>query len=1003
MLLLAVGLGLASLVVGRATGATPEWLVRAWQTDEGLPDNNVTGVEQDADGFLWVATLGGLMRFDGTRFEDYSIVHLPKVPNPNVRRMHLDRQNRLWLSLDRVVLIRADARVAKVFTAADGLSEGRVFCIAEDAQGDVWMVMGNAVLRFSGDRVERLDVEWGLPEGGNPWLTADAAGTIWLARGNQLGVLREGRWQRHLTLDGGPLRFVAARGGGWWLCAGERVYRYRAGESPQPVGRLPERAIVRVLLEDQQQRLWVGTAAHGVLLRREEAFEAIPVSHPEILDLHEDREGNLWAGTAGGGLNLLRSQAMTLLNTKAGLPFDSIRSGCEDAAGAIWLVFQDDSLARGRDGRWETLTPNSGWPGGSPNCVTAARGGGVWIGTRTRGLQRWKDGQVREWGRREGLSGVNVPAMLETADGRLWFATEQPSRLHLLSDEGIRSFATPAGTRTLRALAETTDGTLWAGSSDGQLLRLQNDAVVTEPALQADGSRSIRCLYASADGGLWIGFAGWGVGHWRPGGYVRVSSAQGLFDDYVSQMLEDTQGGFWITGNHGLYRVAYRDLLEVVTDRRERVRSIAYGRSEGLPSVQSVCENTPTCWRGRDGRLWFATRKGALVVMPERIAENPTPPPVRLTGLRVDDRLLARAESHRPLRPPAPAIRADLKDAQLNLELPPDHEKLEFEFAGLSFASPENVHFRYRLRGFDQKWVEAGAVRNARYPRLPAGAYRFEVTACNETGVWNSQPAFVAFGVQPFFWQTWWFRAGVGLSFTGCVVGLVRFFSFRRLRLEVGRLERQAELQRERTRIARDMHDEVGTKLSRLSLLSEITRQQPELPPAAQSEVAEISDTAREAIRSFEEIVWAVNPKNDSLAQLVHYLCRFAEDFFEGSGTQCVFDLPDEIPALALSTETRHHVFLATKEALNNVLKHARARTVAVRLRVNAGGFELRIEDDGIGFDPAAGPARTGGGNGLGNMRERMRLAHGEIELRSAPGQGTGLRFVVPVTATLPA
>ena len=433
--------------------------------------------------------------------------------------------------------------------------------------------------------------------------------------------------------------------------------------------------------------------------------------------------------------------------------------------------------------------------------------------------------------------------------------------------------------------------------------------------------------------------------------------------------------------------------MAVAEGRSGHLRSIAYGRGEGLPSVQPVFENSPTAWRSDDGQLWFSTRNGLLTVQPDKIRDNPVAPHVLLTDVKVDDHLVALQDLQSPLRAPSGSLLADLRTSGMSLELPPQHGKIEFAFTALSFNSPENVHFRHRLKGFDEEWIEAGTQRNAKYPRLPAGRYEFEVTACNEAGVWNQTGFRLPFVVRPFFWQTWWFRLGVLAAFTASLVALVRYFSFRRLRRQLVQLERQAELQRERTRIARDMHDEVGTKLSRLSLLSEMTSQQPQLPPAAQEEVAEISETAREAIRSFEEIVWAVNPKNDSLADLVHYLCRFAEDFFEGGATQCVFDLPEEIPAIRLSTETRHHVFLAAKEALNNALKHARAGTVTVRLQLGAGEFEIQIEDDGVGFDPAAAPSRAGGGNGLGNMRERMRLAKGQIELRSTPGKGTLVSF----------
>jgi len=261
--------------------------------------------------------------------------------------------------------------------------------------------------------------------------------------------------------------------------------------------------------------------------------------------------------------------------------------------------------------------------------------------------------------------------------------------------------------------------------------------------------------------------------------------------------------------------------------------------------------------------------------------------------------------------------------------------------------------------------------------------------------VWNEQGFHLSFVVQPFFWQTWWFRLGVVGAFTAGVIGAVRYFSFRRLRLKLARLEQAEALHRERARIARDMHDEVGTKLSRLSLLSEMVSHQPEMSEPARAEVGEISETARETIRSFEEIVWAVNPKNDSLPHLVNYLCRFAEDFFEGSPTQCVFDLPDQIPDLQLPTDSRHHVFMAAKEAMNNVLKHAAAKLLCVRVGLTGDGFEIELADDGRGFAQGEPQARPGSGNGLVNMRERMNAVGGELVLQSCPGAGTRVKFLV--------
>jgi len=597
------------------------------------------------------------------------------------------------------------------------------------------------------------------------------------------------------------------------------------------------------------------------------------------------------------------------------------------------------------------------------------------------------------WGRAQGLAGNYVRSLLMAANGDLWVATGSPNRLHRLRAGGLQPLEMSGELRSIRAMAQTTDGIIWAGSSDGQLLRVNPEALTVESIVPDDRPLSIRFLHATPDGSLWIGYAGWGVGRWKDGRHVRVTAAQGLYDDYVSQILADDRGELWMNGNHGLFTVQLQDLVVVAEGRTDRVRCIVYGRGEGLPSLQARCDYFPSAWRMQDGTLFYSLRNGLAVAQPHKMSDNPEPPPVVLERVALDNRTVARYDHLFPLLPSGEPRTGGVQSVTAPLRLPPRHQRLEFQFAALSYSSPENVQFRYQLKNFDQGWSESGPTRSVRYPRLAAGDYEFQVQACNEAGVWNEAGFRLKLVVTPFFWQTWWFRLGVLAGFTAGVVGLVRYFSFRRLQRELARLEQQAALHRERTRIARDMHDEVGSKLSRLSLLSDMASHQPEMPAAARGEVAEISETARDTIRSFEEIVWAVNPKNDSLANLIQYLCRFAEDFFEGSPTQCVFDVPDEIPAREVPTELRHHVFLAAKEALHNVFKHAQARHVCVRLTVAADGFEILVEDDGCGLGAETGPTRPGSGNGLENMRERMKAVGGEWAIQPGSGGGTRVTF----------
>ncbi len=976
--------------------ASPSWLMRPWRTEEGLPDNNITGVAQTADGYLWVATLGGLMRFDGAHFEEFSTTHFPRVPNRNVRKMYLDRRAQLWLSLDRGALIRVGETAARVFDTADDFPSSRVTVVAEDDGDGVWFVAGNEVCRIRGEKVDRFGVEEGLPSGPTPWLATDGLRQLWFARGSQMGVFRGGRFETVLTLDSNPVRFVAARAGGLWICTATRVLKFTEGSEPQEIVRLPGRVTVRVMLEDRTGALWIGTGADGLLRLRDKTLERVTVSHPEVASLTEDREGNLWVGTTGGGLNRLRPRAVDVITTKAGLPFESVRSVCQDTEGWMWVALQNGSLARGRSNLWIDVTRAEGWSSGNATCVMPARDGGVWIGTHGQGLRRLQAGKLMEWGLREGLGSQNVRSLLATTNGDLWIGTEAPSHLQLFKNGEFHEFKIPADVRSIRALVEGADGSIWAGTSDGYVLRVDGTNVVYEVGAQdKDEGRafSVRCLQATEDGSLWIGYAGWGVARWHNGRYARVSVAQGLQDDYVSQILADGRGGLWLTGNRGLFQVRLEELVAVAEGRSGHLRSIAYGSGAGLQSVQPVFENSPTAWRGGDGQLWFSTRNGLLTVQPGKIRDNPVAPPVLLTEVKVDDHSVALTDSQSPLRAPGVSKLPDLRTPDIGLQLLPGHNKVEFAFTALSFSSPENVHFRYRLKGFDTKWIEPGAQRNAIYPRLPAASYEFEVTACNDAGVWSEKGFHLPFVVQPFFWKTWWFQSGVLVAFMAAVIGLVRYFSFRRLRLKLLRLEQEEALHRERARIARDMHDEVGTKLSRLSLLSEMASHRPEMPESARVEAAEISETARDTIRSFEEIVWAVNPKNDSLPHLMNYLCRFAEDFFEGSATQCVFDLPDNIPAIELPTDARHHVFLAAKEAMNNALKHAGARQVRVRLTLARDGFEIGIEDDGRGFGDGSTKPRPGTGNGLDNMRERMKSVGGELVLETRPGTGTSVTF----------
>ena len=327
------------------------------------------------------------------------------------------------------------------------------------------------------------------------------------------------------------------------------------------------------------------------------------------------------------------------------------------------------------------------------------------------------------------------------------------------------------------------------------------------------------------------------------------------------------------------------------------------------------------------------------------------------------------------------------------LRLPAGLRALEFQFAALSFEAPEKIRFRHKLERLDADWSETGPERRVKYGRLPSGSYRFYVTACNAEGVWNKTGTSLAFIIPTPLWRAPWALGLYGLGAAGGVAGAVRVVSHRRLRKRLARLEQQQATERERVRIAQDMHDEIGSKLTKISFLSERAKNDLKEPGALADKIDSIADTSRELLQALDEIVWVVNPRNDSLEELGGYRSQYAREYFQNTAVECDVSLQGELPHLTMPAEMRHTLFLAFEEALNNVLKHSGARQVRVEFRVQEERLHINVSDNGRGFEAPPDQAAPAGarleGNGLLNMRQRLRDVGGQCTIESQIGQGT--------------
>jgi signal transduction histidine kinase len=719
----------------------------------------------------------------------------------------------------------------------------------------------------------------------------------------------------------------------------------------------------------------------------------------------QDAEGNVWVGTAGGGLTRLKPRKIQTLSTRDGLSHNAITALAEDAQGALWIGTDGGGLNCWKDGKAEPCTPSYVLDNQTISSLAWRDDGALWLGTSGGGAFRLPmdksgseaggGGQLEHFGEVQGLPGRLVSALCPDKTGRLWLGTLDGGPVCLT---GGKTAGRPPELEALSgqpvtAILEDTEGALWFGTNGQGASRLEtstNRLTRWGGPFQGLASSFIRTLRLDSRGAVWAGTNG-GLTRWRSGRIFNFTPRHGLTNAVVSQILDGGDGHLWLGTNAGVMRIPFDSLDAVEDGRAGELEVLTLGTNDGLPSLECTGGCQPAGARLSDGRLCFGTVAGLAVIRPDDFAPGKTAPPVVIESCTVGAG--------------APVMNAGTGGP--GLKAPPNTERLGFEFTALCPGSPDRVRFRYRLAGLEKSWVEAdaGAGRTAVYTHPEPGDYVFEVLASAGGGPWSPVPARLAVTVLAPWWRQPWAMGTGGLLAVGMVAGLARTVTRRRLQRRVRELERQFALERERSRIARDIHDDLGASLTRISLLSAVGRERCQDPDRARDQFAAIDRTSGELVQAMDAIVWAVNPAQDTLESLARYLVRFAGDLFAQSGVRLRLEVPTDLPRAVLPSEIRHNLFLATKEALNNALNHSKATEVRLSLRAESGGgtpdpitgiLTVSVEDNGCGFIVGEGD-KTTGGNGLGNMRHRLMEGGGTCGVSSSPGRGTRIIFTLPV------
>ena len=760
--------------------SSPEarYLIDAWNADNGLPQNSVLSIRQSEDGYLWIATLGGLARFDGVNF---TTLNLRTLPGPGVGQVTtvapLER-NRLLLGTDHgEILILKDGRVTSLDTqrALGGAGVRRVF---GDPSVEVWITTQEGAWRLAKGDVS----EASLPQeaGGEKAVRVfeGLPGRVWLvSAGNRLACREDGR--SVLTLAAPPswperqVTWVWEESAGRvWVGTESRglfVIENGTWSRFMPDTVLDAQAVVKTV-RDGNGVLWIGTVNEGLFAVAGDRildFSVFDVlAGEQVADLFDDREGSVWVGLSRGGLVRIKQRTVRSYSTEDGLAHNTVYSVSPAPDGGVWIATARRGVSYWKDGVFTNYTGRRGFPEAT-FVVHAEPEGRLWIGTRSQGLFAAEGKAVRFYGPEAGLPHLSVHALFRDRRGRIWVGTEAGA---CVIENGVLSVPAEAAALSGRAVIsflEDRQGILWAGTDGQGLFSIREGQVAAYGAAEGLASGIIRAIYEDRNGSLWLGTYGGGLVRLKNGVFRAVTAAQGLFDNIVHTVVEDGRGRLWMTCNRGIFR-AERQALDACADGLlDRVSCVSYGRREGMKSEECNGGSQPSGALMPDGTLIVPTFKGIAVLNTARLKDNPLPPPVLIESLTADGREV----------PPGTGI-----------VLPAGTQRLEIRFTGLSFVTPEKVLFRYRLEGFDDGWLGPVRERTVSYTSIPPGQYTFRLTARNSDGVWNEEGASLPVKVKPLLHQRTWFYPAAFLTVLvlggAAYLGRVRTLRRRELRLE---------------------------------------------------------------------------------------------------------------------------------------------------------------------------------------------------------------------------
>jgi ligand-binding sensor domain-containing protein/signal transduction histidine kinase len=962
--------------------AISEYIRDRWDAGAGFPGGPVNAFAQTPDGYLWIATEKGLVRFDGLNFVLIEHSESSTVPFGPVLGLAVDANGRLWIRLQGPTLMVRDRSGAfRSVTPDSSQAESDITAMCTGKNGELLITgltkgifrdrNGKFVTSATSDELPRLVISMIELADGEDWLGTREQG-LYSLNGQRVsrfvGELPDKKVNALLSLNGRDLWIGTDKGLVRWDGRGlSRVYTSETLQNAEIV----------TLARDRELNVWVGTS-NGLARVSNDGVTSVDSSQggsaEPVTALFEDREGSLWVGRADG-IERLRDSVFMTYYASVGVPSRNNGPLFVDSEGRTWFGPSEGGLYWRKQGHLGRITAAA-----MQNDIVYSidgRRGELWIGRRG-GLTHMQESGAsfiaKTYTAADGLAQNRVYAVHRSSDGTVWAGTLSAG-LSRFKDGSFTTYTVANGlvSNSISSIAESSDGTMWFGTPNG-LNELSEGHLRAYTSKDGLPPGNVNCLLPDANGVLWIGTDN-GLA------FLRSGTVHALSDDVPDPMreeifaiAEDKAGALWMATAKHIVRVDRDKLLRQAvasSDIRE------YGLGDGLLSTQGVRRHKSIAV-DPNGGIWISTNRGLSFVSPTSMKFDSAPPLVHVDGISVDGRLIHLGEQIR-VRPP--------------------HQKITLSYSGLSLSFPTRVRFMYRLDGFDQSWTEPTSAREATYTNLESGQYRFHLMASNSDGVWNSTEAILPFEVEPVLWKTWWFRVSSVIAFLVLLLALYRLRLSQVARRFNIRLEERVG---ERTRIARDLHDTLLQSFHGLLLrFQAATNLLPEHPAAARKTLESAIDQAAQAITEGRDAVQGLRSSTVVASDFALTINTLGQELASGetNPNAAEFQVDVEGTPQNLHPILRDEVYRIAGEALRNAFRHAQAQRIEVEIRFDERQLRLRVRDDGKGTDAKHLDGDGYAGHyGLRGMRERAKLMGGKLAVWSELDSGTEVELSIPAS-----